>query len=79
MVRDWSFHSSSIKDRNAVSKFRMSDRAASPDQDLRCDCGRLVARIESRGIVIKCNRCGELVVIDLPTLQQLVKAYEAAP
>lgn len=46
------------------------------DRDLRCDCGRMVARIERRGIVIKCNRCGELVVIDLPSLRQLLKAYE---
>jgi hypothetical protein len=51
---------------------------ASVDRDLRCDCGRMVARIESRGIVIKCNRCGEFVVIDLPSLRQLLKAYEVA-
>jgi hypothetical protein len=59
----------------------MNDPAipASPDRDLRCDCGRMVARIESRGIVIKCNRCGEFVVIDLPSLRQLLKAYEQMP
>jgi hypothetical protein len=34
---------------------------ASLNQDVRCHCGRMVARIESRGIVIKCNRCGEMV------------------
>ena len=49
---------------------------ASADRDLRCDCGRMVARIESRGIVIKCNRCGEFVVIDLSTLRVLLKTYE---
>jgi phage FluMu protein Com len=52
--------------------------SASVDRDLRCDCGRMVARIESRGIVIKCNRCGEFVVIDLSTLRELLKTYEAA-
>ena len=49
---------------------------ASVDRDLRCGCGRMVARIESRGIVIKCNRCGEFVVIDLSTLRVLLKTYE---
>ena len=47
------------------------------DRDLRCDCGRMAARIERRGIVIKCNRCGEFVVIDLSTLRELLKTYEA--
>jgi phage FluMu protein Com len=51
---------------------------ASIDRDLRCDCGRMVARVESRGIVIKCNRCGEFVVIDLSILRELLKTYEAA-
>jgi hypothetical protein len=37
----------------------------------------MVARVESRGIVIKCNRCGEFVVIDLPSLRELLKTYEA--
>lgn len=47
------------------------------DKDIRCDCGRMVARIESRGIVIKCNRCGKFVVIPLATIREMVKAYDA--
>lgn len=47
------------------------------DRDLRCHCGRMVARIENRGIVIKCNRCGEFVVIDLATIRKLLKTYES--
>jgi len=45
----------------------MSDYAVvSPSgTDVRCLCGRLTARLEQRGVVVKCNRCGELVVIPL--------------
>ena len=38
-------------------------------KDVRCVCGRLTARLEKRGVVIKCHRCGAFVVIsraDLP-------------
>lgn len=47
------------------------------DKDIRCDCGRMVARIEGQGIVIKCNRCGKFVVIPLATIREMVKAHEA--
>ena len=80
-VRGWPAHSSYIQERNVVFSLGMKDPAltTSVDRDLRCECGRMVARIESRGIVIKCNRCGEFVVIDLPTLRELVNTYEMMP
>lgn len=31
--------------------------------DVRCHCGRLVARWEGRSLVIKCARCGRFVQI----------------
>lgn len=31
--------------------------------DLRCECGQLVARWEERAIIIKCKRCRRLVTI----------------
>jgi hypothetical protein len=31
--------------------------------DLRCECGRLVARLTLRGIEIKCARCKHTVVV----------------
>jgi phage FluMu protein Com len=40
--------------------------AVSPTgKDIRCLCGRLTARLEKRGVVVKCHRCGELVVFPL--------------
>jgi hypothetical protein len=38
------------------------------EKDVRCVCGRLTARIEKRGVVVKCHRCGEFVVISLADL-----------
>ncbi|KXK02712.1 MAG: hypothetical protein L6Q34_12565 [Nitrospira sp.] len=49
---------------------------AQADQDVRCLCGRLTARIEKRGVVVKCHRCGELVVIALADLKAQLKRAE---
>jgi len=37
--------------------------------DLRCRCGRLLARWEGKGLVIKCIRCGNLVSIPYNDIQ----------
>ncbi|CAE6742021.1 conserved hypothetical protein [Nitrospira defluvii] len=48
-----------------------------PGKDVRCVCGRLTARLEKRGLVVKCHRCGELVVISLADLKaQLSQATQ---
>ncbi|ULA65981.1 MAG: hypothetical protein LZF62_40021 [Nitrospira sp.] len=49
----------------------MSSRPQTPSefQDVRCVCGRLTARLEKRGVVVKCHRCGEFVVISLADLK----------
>lgn len=49
----------------------MSSRPETPSEidDVRCVCGRLIARLEKRGVVIKCHRCGELVVISLADIK----------
>jgi phage FluMu protein Com len=31
--------------------------------DVRCECGKLMARWEGNSLVIKCSRCGRLVMI----------------
>lgn len=49
-------------------------------QDVRCACGRLTARLEARGVVVKCHRCGELVVISLADIKaQLQRPSNIAP
>ncbi len=42
-------------------------------EDVRCICGRMTARLEPHGLVIKCQRCGNLVVITLSTIKGLNK------
>ena len=37
---------------------------------LRCPCGRLIARLEARGVVLKCPRCKREAVIDLDRLRE---------
>ena len=49
------------------------------DKDVRCICGRLTARLEKRGVVIKCHRCGEFVVIALSDLPADVKCPSEKP
>ena len=53
----------------------MSDKNEVPlsAKDVRCLCGRLTARLEKEGVVVKCNRCGELVVISLSKIKGLQK------
>jgi phage FluMu protein Com len=37
--------------------------------DIRCACGRLVARWEGTGVVIKCIRCGQLTSIPYSAIE----------
>lgn len=34
------------------------------DEEARCACGRLLARLTDAGIELKCSRCRRVVVID---------------
>lgn len=36
-----------------------------PENEIRCDCGRLLARRVSGGIEIKCRRCERTITIRL--------------
>jgi len=49
-------------------------------KDVRCVCGRLTARLEKRGVVVKCHRCGEFLVIALADLPaRLTRPAEPQP
>lgn len=37
--------------------------AAASDTDVRCHCGKLMARWQGESLVIKCTRCGRFVRI----------------
>jgi len=39
------------------------------DDELRCDCGSLMARVTVRGIELKCRRCKRVVVVAIDHAQ----------
>ncbi|MCC2644085.1 MAG: hypothetical protein K0S45_4498 [Nitrospira sp.] len=45
-------------------------------KDLRCICGRMTARLEPQGLVIKCQRCGKLMVLSLSRVKGLKQQLE---
>lgn len=46
-------------------------------KDVRCICGRMTAKIESDGLVIKCKRCGKLIVISLSSIEGLRASFSS--
>ena len=46
-------------------------------KDVRCICGRMTARLEPVGLVIKCNRCGKLIVMSLSKIKGLNKVLDS--
>jgi hypothetical protein len=42
------------------------DQDTPPDDDVRCCCGSLVARIVPGGVELKCRRCHRLTVVPVP-------------
>lgn len=41
-------------------------------QDMRCECGSLIARVTDKGVEIKCRRCKRLYIIPLPKIKREV-------
>lgn len=58
----------------------MNEKADPPasGKDLRCICGRMTARLELEGLVIKCQRCGKLVVISLSKIKGLKRLLKSS-
>ena len=52
--------------RIAVSR---KDEGSPSEEDIRCPCGKLVARWEELGIAIKCTRCGRLIHFGSETIR----------
>jgi flavoprotein len=44
-------------------------RRMEQDSDVRCPCGRLIACLEPRGLVLKCPRCKTEAVVPMDRLQ----------
>lgn len=45
------------------SVFKMAPTAAAQDNETRCECGQLVAKLRPEGVELKCKRCKRLVII----------------
>ena len=41
-------------------------KTTTPERDLRCECGSLMARITPAGLELKCRRCKRVVVVPSP-------------
>jgi phage FluMu protein Com len=39
------------------------------DQEARCECGQLIAKLLQNGIEVKCKRCKRIVVIPLASIE----------
>lgn len=46
-----------------------STHVCASDDELRCHCGQLMARVIGHGVELKCKRCRRLVVIPFSDIQ----------
>lgn len=47
----------------------MTTRKSQGKEDLRCDCGNLLARVAKEGIELKCKRCKRLILVPFSELE----------
>jgi len=40
-----------------------------PDNETRCECGQLIAKVRGQGIELKCKRCKRIVVIPFSSIE----------
>ncbi len=41
----------------------------SPDNETRCECGQLIAKVRGQGLELKCKRCKRIVVIPFSSIE----------
>lgn len=41
----------------------------SHNQETRCECGQLIAKVRGRGIELKCKRCKRIVIIPFSSIE----------
>jgi len=39
------------------------------NQETRCECGQLIAKVRGKGIELKCKRCKRIVVIPFSSIE----------
>ena len=48
-----------------------SEKRPEPDADIRCECGRMLARRVPGGVELKCRRCGRLLRLTIEVLGEI--------
>ena len=46
-----------------------TERAALVNQEARCECGQLIAKLQRTGIELKCKRCKRIVAIPFSSME----------
>ena len=46
-----------------MSEIKRKEQATLPKQEVRCECGSLVAKLVKSGVELKCRRCKRLALI----------------
>jgi len=46
-----------------MSEIKRKEQALPPKQEVRCECGSLVAKLVESGVELKCRRCKRLALI----------------
>lgn len=44
-------------------------KTCSPDNETRCECGQLIAKVRGQGLELKCKRCKRIVVIPFSSIE----------
>jgi hypothetical protein len=55
---------------DAAHAVPVSAVTSAPEEDLRCRCGSLMARVTARGIELKCRRCKRVVLVAATDLRR---------
>jgi phage FluMu protein Com len=48
---------------------KLEARRETAEQEARCECGQLIAKLQSDGIELKCKRCKRIVTISFASIE----------
>jgi phage FluMu protein Com len=48
---------------------KLGARRDAADQEARCECGQLIAKLQQDGIELKCKRCKRIVTISFASIE----------
>jgi hypothetical protein len=57
-----------VYSRNMTTNSKSEARCSHPDEEMRCHCGKMLAKLTKDGVIIRCARCKREMKIDLDEL-----------